>query len=150
MIVKKRGLSPVIATVLLISIAVVLAIIIFLWAKRFVGETVEKFGEPVERACDLVRFNAEAIKNDGKVFIVNEGNVPLHGVEIKKKGFGSVQGADSFEETISNGETEDISLPSGIEINDNIVIIPIILGQAKSYKKPFICPEDYGVAITVT
>ena len=149
MIDKKRGLSPVIATILLISIAIVLAIIIFLWAKRFVGETIEKFGEPVERACDLVRFEAEAIKNDGKLFIVNEGNVPLHGVEIKKKGFGSVEGADSFEKTISNGETGEVNLPSALGTKDNIVIVPIILGQAKSYKKPFICPEDYGVEITI-
>ena len=42
----KRAISPVVATVLLIVLVLILAAIIFLWARGFVGEQVEKFGEP--------------------------------------------------------------------------------------------------------
>ena len=45
--IKKRGLSPVIASVLLILLVLVLASIIFLWARGFIGEQIEKFGEPI-------------------------------------------------------------------------------------------------------
>jgi len=56
----KKGVSPIIATVLLISIALVLALIIFLWARSFTSEQLQKFDEPVENACENVHFEAEA------------------------------------------------------------------------------------------
>ena len=46
----KRGLSPVIASVLLIALVLVLASIIFMWARGFISEQIEKFGNPVELA----------------------------------------------------------------------------------------------------
>ena len=45
--IEKRGLSPVIATVLLVGIALVLASIVFLWAKNFIGEAVTKEGREI-------------------------------------------------------------------------------------------------------
>ena len=78
--VGKKGLSPVIATVLLVSIALVLAVIIFLWARSFVAEQIEKGGRVVEMACEDVKFLAEAYS--GQLMIENVGSVPLFGVEI--------------------------------------------------------------------
>ncbi|MBU0761307.1 MAG: hypothetical protein KJ858_06510, partial [Nanoarchaeota archaeon] len=57
---KRRALSPVIATVLLIAIALVLAVIIFLWARSFIGEGLEKDGRAIDKACENVVFNADA------------------------------------------------------------------------------------------
>ena len=56
--IKKRGVSPVIATVLLISMVVIIGIIIFLWFRGMVGETVTKFGKNIELACEDVVFDA--------------------------------------------------------------------------------------------
>ena len=41
----KKGLSPIIATVLLIVITLIIAMIIFLWAKNFIGEKTKKFND---------------------------------------------------------------------------------------------------------
>ena len=80
---NRKALSPVIATILLVSIALVLALIIFLWAKSFVGDAIEKDGQAVELVCEDVNFKAEAYGT--KLYIENIGNVPLYGVEIRKK-----------------------------------------------------------------
>ena len=45
---KKRGISPLIATVLLIGFTIALAVIIFVWVQTFTEERVGKTGEIVE------------------------------------------------------------------------------------------------------
>tara|TARA_Y100000310_G_C20698107_1_gene827174 strand:+ start:3174 stop:3638 length:465 start_codon:yes stop_codon:yes gene_type:complete len=145
----KRGLSPVIATILLVSIALILAIIIFLWARQVVSEKIEKFEEPIENACDDTRFDAEA--SGGKVHIVNRGSVALYGVEIREKGVGKVETVKPFLEegktTISQGETESVDLPSGVE--NEIIVVPVILGETSSFKKAYVCDVDYGIETVV-
>ena len=59
----RRGLSPIIATVLLISLVLVLASIIFLWARAFLPEQIQKFESPIEDACKNVVFDASVSEN---------------------------------------------------------------------------------------
>lgn len=57
---KKKGVSPVIATVLLIGIVIALSLIVFIWMSTFIGETITKFdGENVELVCDKVEIDAD-------------------------------------------------------------------------------------------
>ena len=68
---KKKGLSPVIATTLLILMAVIIALIIFLWVKAFVGEKIQKDvgsgPEAIENFCtaDQLQFSANAVLVNG-------------------------------------------------------------------------------------
>lgn len=150
---KKRGLSPVIATALLIVIVLVLALIIFLWARGFLAERTIKFGEPVERACDDVSFEAEVISVD-KLNVVNRGNVPLYGIDIYKLDNGrelieSVR-CVSGEETLRSGENCEMQtsasvLNSGI----NILVVPVILGEKGNTDEPFSCPTGLGQEIEI-
>lgn len=145
---NKRGVSPVIATVLLIAIVVVLALIIFIWASNFLPETITKSGELIENSCGQIVFDAEAV--GGNVIIVNKGNIPLYGAEIRKRGFGEVESIGVFGATISSGETDSIDI-SGSELNadDEIVIVPVIIGESDSLKKAYTCDESYGISTTV-
>ncbi len=151
---RKRGLSPVIATVLLISIALVLAIIIFIWAKTFVSERVEKFGEPIENSCDKVVFEVEAIEGDG-IYILNKGNVALYGIEIRKKRLGSlrVEGVAVPEDLSSiisgSGETVNVPIPEEITSQNELLIVPMILGETNSFKRAYTCDQRYGVETIV-
>ena len=43
MVMKKRGVSPVIATILLIGIVIVIALIVFLWLRGMQQEAITKF-----------------------------------------------------------------------------------------------------------
>jgi len=149
-LINKRGLSPVIATVLLISIALILAVIIFLWARSFVSEKVQKFSAPIENACPDISFEAEADVAQSKINVVNRGTVALYGIEVRKVSAGTVEGALSFpDSTIADGETSSVTV-ANINEGDELLIVPIILGEAKGSKKAYTCDEKYGYPITYT
>jgi len=70
---KKKGVSPVIATVLLISIVIILGVIIFLWARGFVEESAQKSDRAVDMSCDDINFEAGYNDNAGEIEVVNRG-----------------------------------------------------------------------------
>lgn len=148
---KKRGLSPVIATVLLISVALVLAVIIFFWAKSFIGENIQKDGQKIEEVCEAVAFNAEAIRSTNELLIVNTGSIPIHKIEVNVIGAGEIKSIPSFEGDISPGETATLGLDSSARIGDKLILVPILLGESATNRDYVakICDEDYGVEIQV-
>lgn len=146
----RKGVSPIIATVMLIALAFALAVIIFLWAKGFLAEKTQKLGEPAEYSCERISFEAEAITGEnGGISMVNRGNVPLYGAEIRKKGLGAIKNVGVFDRTINIGEDAKIEMPSGINKEDVIILVPIVLGEVKGAKRSFTCDVSAGQEITV-
>src|SRR3989344_3021484 len=88
---NKKALSPVITTVLLIAMVIILAAIIFLWAKFFLGEIIEKeiggVKKTAERFCPDVNFQASI--SGAELSIANRGNVPIYNINLKMKTKGS-------------------------------------------------------------
>ncbi len=79
---NKKAISPVIATVLLITIAIVVIVIIFIWARGALKEETTKFEEPISRACD--DLNIEITLNGDTLNVVNRGDrVALHSLALK-------------------------------------------------------------------
>ena len=147
----KKGVSPVIATVLLVAIGLVLAIIIFLWARSFIGEKVQKNDRAVESSCEEASFIAEAVYSTRKINIENTGNIPLYGVEVRKKtigGWDTINAAD-LTNTISNGETDSVDLPLGISSGETILVVPVLLGETSTNIKAHVCDKDYGKEVVV-
>ena len=158
MIKERRGLSPIIATVLLVSMAIVLSLIVFLWAKGFIAEKTQKdLGrgpEPIENFCDKIDFSADAVRDDDEVCINNNGNIPIYGAEVRKIGLGSVKNVGVLDTTLTKGAGGCFNFDfsdSSININsgDEIVVVPIILGENEEYKKSYTCDEDFGNIIKV-
>ncbi len=150
---KKRGLSPVIASVLLIAIALVVATMIFIWAKNFVKEKTLKFDEPIENSCQNVKFSAEADLNSADeeltISVNNIGNVAIYGAEIRRKIAGSNEnlGAGYFDNGLSPGIGKSIVLDvadKDVRISDELSIIPILLGETKDYNKPHVCSDEFA------
>ena len=154
----KRGLSPIIATMLLILIAVILAAIIFWWVRQFVKESVTKDlggGEqPIDSFCSEVNFNADI--ESGELTVQNNGQVPIYGIEIKKKGFASVSslgeavsrylGVKSGE-TYTFGQSEYMGTPPSS--GDSVLLVPVLLGQGRDAEKAYPCDDKYGVEAQV-
>jgi flagellin-like protein len=151
---RKRGLSPIIASVLLILLVLVLATIIFLWARGFISEQIEKFGNPVEQQCENIDFSVELIGGPAaySLEVANHGNVPIIYLDVKKTAGGNseVQSFKSFRlypnEAYKRGidiEMEDGSIP------EEATIYPVLLGSVRGGKasKAFACVEQ-GKAIT--
>lgn len=155
---RKKGLSPVIATVLLISMALVLAIIIFIWARSHVQEQIEKENQNIELVCGQTSFVAEAFAGTRELWIENTGSVALWGVEVRIKRTGEVAGAYEFKGesgagsyTVNPGQTKKMELTSYAQEGDTIIVSPILLGKSKTRndRVPHICDVEYGVEAIV-
>jgi len=150
---RKRGISPIVATVLLITLSLVLAGIIFAWATTFIGEQALKFEEPIENSCDLISFDADVYLDDlgdSKIDIVNRGNVPLYGVEVKKVGRGAIERTGIFDgRTIASGETHTLAIDVFLDSGDEVIVVPVILGDVEGDVKAYTCEELYGISTQV-
>ena len=151
----KRGISPIVATALLIVIALVLAGIIFFWARSLLQEKQQKFNEPVENACADVNFQAEASAGTGKLNVVNRGNVPLYGIEVRKKDASA--GTISFVGTFRDGQQKDQTITQGatgsinaddLHVGDNLILQAILLSMKGSEQVPYTCAKQ-SVSIVV-
>jgi hypothetical protein len=115
---------------------------------------VEKFGEPIENSCDDVRFRAEA--DADTVFIVNEGGVPLYGLEVNVRSKGGVRSSgleyDESGKSILSGTGENAEIDisgSNIDTDDELVLVPIVLGESNDGKIMHVCDDQYGVLTKV-
>ncbi len=147
---EKTGLSPVIATILLISIVVVIGTIIFLWARGFVKEEGMKSGENVKLSCPKVDFRASY---EGSTLSIVNDNVPVWRVNLKIYSDG---GYTTKQLTEANDWDEDIGLRQGrtytgtVSLSgspDRILVIPVLLASSGSGQKIYTCEDQYGYEI---
>ncbi|MGD9275997.1 MAG: hypothetical protein PVJ67_02395 [Candidatus Pacearchaeota archaeon] len=137
---KRKGVSPVIATVLLIAMVVVIGLIIFLWFQGMTRESITKFeGTNIELVCNDVSFDAGY--SAGELSIVNNGNVPIYGMKMKVIGEGSY---DTVDVTGFSGLSQGGSFSGGVNIGSatNIVLIPVLLGSSERGERTFVCDEN--------
>ena len=138
---KRRGISPVIATVLLIAIVVILAIIVFLWARGFIKESIEKKGENVDQVCNKVNLEATYLTDTGELQITNIGNVPVYSFNVRTKTGGTTK---NLPQTASLAIGQSTIITLNAESYDKVEIFPIVLGQTKSNKKvAYTCKNSY-------
>lgn len=148
MVLEKKGLSPVIATVLLISLSLVLVSIVLIWMLGFVSEQLEKQGKPIEQVCKDVSFEVDSSpynSNDRslKFQVLNTGNSNIWGLDVR---FVSEKASSrsSFSLQTPSGEVSELY---DLKITDDkttkIILYPMVLGSARGKKvtKPVSCLE---------
>lgn len=144
----RKALSPVIASVLLILLVLVLAAIIFLWARGFIGENIEKFGKPIEEACGKVNFE---VYRDGEYMEVrNNGNVDIQHLDVRMtRGGTSEVSSFNFEiDALDSASGHFNFVMSDGSAPDSIIVYPVLVGtvQGSSSKSGFTC-MDSGVTL---
>lgn len=148
---SRRGLSPVIASALLIALAIVLALIIFFWAKTFFQEKILKENRDISFSCEKVSFEAEAIGR--KLRVTNTGSIPINGFEIRKEQFfGVVKKVEPISAGVLTGETAELDLPAppAVSTGDKIVVMPILLGQSENgERKAYVCSREFSKQVEV-
>jgi len=133
----KRGISPVIATVLLIAIVVVLALLIFWWAKGWIEEAVKKEGRLSDQVCDEINLDLQY--SGTELQVINEGTIPVYKLEIIKKSGGSID-RQAYTDGLSVGKSAIIDVGS----YEKIEVIPVILGETESGKKLYTCKNSFS------
>ena len=151
---NKRGISPVIATVLLIAMVVVIGLIIFLWFKGMTEETITKFGGTnINLICADVSF--ESSYSGGQLSISNIGNVPIFGMKLKIFTDGSHETkslrdlSENWPELGLNQGGTFSGVISGVGSGDKIILMPVLIGSSEKGEKTFMCKEQYGYEIKI-
>ncbi len=154
---KRRGVSPVIATILLIALTIIIGLIVFQWMKGFTKEAVTKFeGQNIELVCDDVQIDASYSLSTETLTISNLGNVPISNFNVKAEFPGghetndleTMVGSDKWKGLNQGGIfSEVVPVPDGIT---TITLIPILLGVNKDgEQKTQACEERQGKEIFV-
>lgn len=152
---SKKGISPVIATSLLVAMVVVIGLIIFLWFRGFTEEAVTKFGGTnVKLVCRDVQF--ESSYSGGQISIVNIGNVPIYSFQLKIEKPGSHSTEDIKEitdwpiEGLNQGGSFSGSIENSIGIGtEEIKVIPVLRGTSSKGARTHVCDEQYGEEIVL-
>jgi flagellin-like protein len=150
---KRKGISTIIASVLLILLVLVLAGVIYGFYRGFIPEQITMFGEPIKNSCERVVFDVDVYNTQNKTFLdaVNRGNVPINKFEIKKIEVGAIRGMGSFgDESLETGKTTTIEIGyvnvTDLNVGDEVVVVPILLGEtSKGEEREFICDDEHGV-----
>jgi flagellin-like protein len=154
-VVGKSGLSPVIATVLMILLVLVLAAMIFLWARGFIGEQIEKFGKPIEASCSELNFEVEKVEGTSgldALEVVNRGDIDIFYLDVKKVSGGNSE-MEKFGFPIDAGSSSkgdiDLTMSGGV-VPEKIIVYPALVGStgSESSNQVFTCIE-VGKTITI-
>ncbi len=148
----KRGISPVIATVILVAIVIVSATIVFMWMRGFVQEKGTKEGKNVELVCEDILFDAGYA--EGTLSIVNRGNIPIYSLKIKIFGEGSYETKDIRDISVNwpatglgQGQSSLVNIQSLVSGKEKILITPVLLGASRRGQKTYNCEDQYGKEI---
>ena len=151
--IKKKGVSPVIATVLLIGLVIVIGLIIFSWLRGITQESVTKFNKNADLVCGDIQF--EATYSSGTLSISNTGNVPIYqmNVQVSNKGGYQTNQLDSLStQWPASGLNPGGGFSDSVDFSGatSVDLTPIILGNSKSGEKSFACdPSRYGYKISL-
>lgn len=133
---EKRGISPVVATVLLVAIVVVVGIIIFLWASGIFGESEQKFGEAITKSCDTIAISASY--SGGSLQVSNDDSrIPLYGLIVYDEQDGNLVPIDAGEVGLAPGESKEISL----SLTDPKQVSPVLKGTKDGSDITYTCDK---------
>lgn len=147
----RRGVSPVIATVLLVTMVIVVGLIIFLWFNSLTQEAVTKFGgKNIELVCGDVDFSSSY---DGSALAIsNNGNVPIFNMKVKISTNGGFETKD-IKDISSNWPSVGLKRGGSFLSNDvstefsgatDVLLIPVLVGTSDSGEQSHVCAEQNG------
>jgi flagellin-like protein len=140
----KRGISPVIATVLLVALVIVLILIIFIWSKAFISESVQKGSISASNACKNIQIDISPVPNPSgssvDLQVVNRGSVPIYKLDIKSSSDASST-RNVFDVSVDVGSSGVASVPvqTGVKF---LTVYPVIVGTASGKNKAYTCLEN--------
>ncbi len=160
---NRNGVTPVIATFLLIAMVVVLGTIIFFWARGFLTESAEKDGKSISASCDDAEFEAKVITQasqcptssnafNSAIDINNIGNVPIYGVQVLEYDQNNANSnvvplSDQpfVGGTITMGKSSYVCINKVVTNTASFRIVPKLLAERGGNKIIYTCPEKDGL-----
>jgi len=152
---EKKGVSPIIATILLIALVIIIGVIIFFWMKSMTQEAVTKFdNQNIEMVCNNVNFYATY--SGGILYLSNNGNIPIYDFKIKIEDDGSYSTSELSNLTDNLKFPETGLNPGGAfsgDVNvgnpEKITLIPILIGKNEQGEERTYTCEGMGQEIVI-
>ena len=141
---KKRAISQIVSTILLIALVVAIAIIIIIWSRGITGEVITIQGQSIILTCNDVIFDFSY--SSGTLFITNDGNVPIYGMTLviySDKDSTAQNIRDLSANWPENGLEQGGAFSDSITFDAGVTkvdLIPILKGETdKGKEKEYIC-----------
>jgi len=142
----KKGLhiSPLMATSVLVVIALAAVIVAIVWIGGFSQESILKMNVSIKDRCSDTQFTAQ-LGDDGRtVTILNQGSVPIYGFSV------TMNGDKKFlrDPTGAIASTQSGSIDLGQDTGGaKVNIVPVLLGIGASSgsEKAYVCDKSVQV-----
>jgi len=141
---ERRGISPIVAVILLIVFVALVIIIILIVAFGVGEEGWQKKGKSAEDVCK--RMILDAYLDEEILYMENIGDYPTYQILIKKMSGDYVE-KETLDIRLGEGSSysEELDL-SGI---DEVLVIPVALGTIGNQKVAKICADKFGTQVYV-
>ncbi len=141
---NKKGISPLIATVLIIGFVIILAFIIFAFTRGIIEEQKDEQGETFELYSEganfyfVAQYNADPDVDQTKILVTNDGDVPLYFViKVDDEVFGPEYifndassefpvGTSISKSFFFSGEYSSATLVPHVMYNDELTALPAL------------------------
>lgn len=145
---RKKGVSPVISGVLLISLVITMAVAIMIWStgitEKITGGSITLQGKNIALTCSDIVF--EFSYTEGKLYLINPGNIPIYGMKLRIYSDGSFETQDIKdltpnwpEDGLKEGKAFSDSITFDANVN-KVVLIPVLMGSTNNgEKREYIC-----------
>ncbi len=84
MINSKRGVSPFVATILLVGFVIVIIIVIWLWSRNIYVEQAQKEGALAQEQIKCNDVKIEVERRGGTIEVRNIGTLPIRGFKLRE------------------------------------------------------------------
>jgi flagellin-like protein len=143
--INKKALSPIFGAILLVSLILILALLIFNWSSLFVSQL-----SPIVN-CEGVNFRSEFFNSGPNYFldVENIGITKIRGLIIRINSGGESTTLEDIEHTINPGRTERISLNNvgPQQTGSGFLIIPKIEIETDKEITIATCTNNYAEEI---
>lgn len=148
---RKKGISQVISSVLLISLVITMAAVIVVWStgitERITGGSITLQGKNIALTCGDIVFDFSY--TEGKLYLINPGNIPIYGMKLRIYSDGSFETKDIKdltpnwpEDGLKAGKTFSDSITFDADVNE-VVLIPVLMGKTNSGKeREYVCERE--------
>jgi flagellin-like protein len=158
--IQKKGVSPVITSIVLVAVVVGMITIIFFWLRSTMVEGVVKLDKNVDIVCQQdVKFNTEYDFTTGDIALVNSGNSPIFDIKIKVYSQGNYRTVKMSEImgsewglglTVGKSVSYNIASNLGYSLEniEKLQLIPMLVGKNSAKDKKVVeCKEEYSQTI---
>lgn len=145
---RKKGVSSVVATVVLIALVMTMAATIIIWStgitEKITGGSITLQGKNIALTCNDIIF--EFSYTEGKLYLKNPGNLLIYGMKLRIYSDGSYETQDIKdltpnwpEDGLKPGGAFSDSITFDAEVNE-VVLIPILIGKTDNGKESeYVC-----------